>query len=40
MGIIGLVVNSPLGRAKDKNAVKLVNLLIKRKQSLEKIKVV
>jgi hypothetical protein len=31
MGIIALIINSPLGRAKDKKIVKLVNLLVKRK---------
>lgn len=38
MGIVGLVVNSPLGRAKDKKVMELVAKLIKRKKSLEQIR--
>jgi hypothetical protein len=38
MGIVGLVVNSPLGRGKDKRVMELVAKLLKRKKSLEQIK--
>ena len=38
MGIVGLLINSPLGRAKDKRVVSLVNKLLKRKKALEQLK--
>ncbi len=38
MGIVGLVVNSPLGRGKDKRVIELVSKLVKRKKSLEQIR--
>ena len=38
MGIVGLVVNSPLGRAKDKRVMELVSKLLKRKKSLEQVR--
>jgi hypothetical protein len=38
MGIVGLVVNSPLGRGKDKRVMELVAKLLKRKKSMEQIK--
>jgi hypothetical protein len=34
MGIVGLVVNSPLGRGRDRNVMSLVAKLLKRKKSL------
>jgi hypothetical protein len=38
MGIVGLVINSPLGRAKDKRVKELVSKLVKRKKSLEQVR--
>jgi hypothetical protein len=40
MGVVGLVVNSPLGRAKDRRVVGLVSKLLKRKKALEQIRAV
>jgi len=40
MGIVGLVVNSPLGRAKDQRVMGLVVKLMERKKTLEQVKVV
>ncbi len=37
MAVLGLIVNSPLGRAKNNKVVKLVSLLIKRKKMLEQL---
>lgn len=34
MGIVGLVVDSPLGRSRDKHVINLVSKLMKRKKSL------
>lgn len=34
MGIIGLVVDSPLGRGRDRHVIELVSRLMKRKKSL------
>lgn len=34
MGIVGLVVDSPLGRSRDKHVIDLVSKLMKRKKSL------
>ena len=38
MGIVGFVINSPLGKSHDKKAINLVNLLMKRKKTLEQLK--
>ena len=38
MGVIGLTINSPLGRSRHEKCVKLVDQLIKRKKTLEQIK--
>ena len=38
MGIVGFVINSPLGKSHDKKAIHLVNLLMKRKKTLEQLK--
>lgn len=38
MGIVGMVLDSPLGRSRDRNVVSLVNKLMRRKKSLEQIK--
>lgn len=34
MGIVGLVVDSPLGRGRDRYVIELVSRLMKRKKSL------
>lgn len=34
MGIVGLVVDSPLGRGRDRHVIELVSRLMKRKKSL------
>lgn len=34
MGIVGLVVDSPLGRGRDRHVIELVSKLMKRKKSL------
>lgn len=34
MGIMGLVVDSPLGRGRDRHVIELVSKLMKRKKSL------
>lgn len=38
MGIVGLLINSPLGRSKDKKVIQLVNKLLNRKKQLEQLK--
>lgn len=38
MGVVGLLINSPLGRAKNVKVVKLVGRLVKRKKRLEQLR--
>ena len=38
MGIVGFVINSPLGKSHDKKAIHLVNLLMNRKKTLEQLR--
>ncbi len=38
MGIVGLIINSPLGRGRDKRVISLVSKLLKRKKSLEQLR--